>query len=291
MDELIDEANEDLKVMETAILAGIVAGLDEEFNRLLEEISAQLQSGQLLLEGSDMRALELIGPLDQADSDEFLDLFERLLQRSTTAGLALAGALSKPVVPSPLAVSIPAESLALEARRARGYLEQHGRSFTDTVTGLIGGGFLAGVAASEIVQQLRQRLQVVKSRVEVIVRTESLKAFNSAGRSYYVQNNVQLVVYYATPDDRTCPYCAAQAGRVFKLGAITVPRHPNCRCVLAPYATNQYESSAPYDRNRRNHRKEVLRYARSKGIQLDEGPAYFEQLRPLPTRKDGQSEV
>ena len=159
MDDLIDEANEDLKVMETAILAGIVAGLDEEFNRLLEEISAQLQSGQLLLEGSDMRALELIGPLAQADSDEFLDLFESLLQRSTTAGLALAGALSKPVVPSPLAVSIPAESLALEARRARGYLEQHGRSFTDTVTGLIGGGFLAGLAASEVVQQLRQRLQ------------------------------------------------------------------------------------------------------------------------------------
>ena len=84
MDELIDEANEDLKVMETAILAGIVAGLDEEFNRLLEEISAQLQSGQLLLEGSDMRALELIGPLDQADSDEFLDLFERLLQRNNS---------------------------------------------------------------------------------------------------------------------------------------------------------------------------------------------------------------
>ena len=138
------------------------------------------------------------------------------------------------VVSSPVAVAIPAESVALEARRARGYLEQHGRSFTGTVTGLISGGFLAGIAANEIADQLRQRLEVVKSRTEVLVRTESLKAFNSAGRSYYVQNNVQLVVYYATPDDRTCPYCAAQAGRVFKTGAITVPRHPQCRCVLAP---------------------------------------------------------
>ena len=289
MDELIDEANEELKVIENAILVAMLAGLDAEFNRLLEGIFAQLQSGQLLLEGTDMRALELIAPLDQTDSDGFLDLFERLLSRSTTAGLALAANLSEPVVSSPLAVSIPAESVALEARRARGYLEQHGKSFTDTVTGLISGGFLAGVAASEIVNQLRQRLEVVKSQSEVIVRTESLKSFNSAGRSYYVQNNVQLVVYYATPDDRTCPFCAAQAGRVFKLGAITVPRHPRCRCVLAPYATNQYESAAPYDRNRRNHRREVLSYARSKGIQLDEGPAYFEQLSPVATRKDGQT--
>ena len=154
---------------------------------------------------------------------------------------------------------------------------------------MISGGFLAGIAANEIADQLRQRLEVVKSRTEVLVRTESLKAFNSAGRSYYVQNNVQLVVYYATPDDRTCPYCAAQAGRVFKTGAITVPRHPQCRCVLAPYATKQYESAAPYDRNRRNHRREVLSYARDKGVQLNEGPAYFEQLSPVATRKDGQT--
>ena len=278
MEELIDDANERLKLEETAALLAIYAAIDAEFSRLLGRIYSQLQSGQLLLEGSDMRALELIAPLGQADSDELLKLFERLLSVSTTAGLTLAADLSAPVVSSPVAVAIPAESVALEARRARGYLEQHGRSFTGTVTGLISGGFLAGIAANEIADQLRQRLEVVKSRTEVLVRTESLKAFNSAGRSYYVQNNVQLVVYYATPDDRTCPYCAAQAGRVFKTGAITVPRHPQCRCVLAPYATNQYESAAPYDRNRRNHRREVLSYARDKGVQLNEGPAYFEQL-------------
>ena len=289
MEELIDDANERLKLEETAALLAIYAAIDAEFSRLLGRIYSQLQSGQLLLEGSDMRALELIAPLGQADSDELLKLFERLLSVSTTAGLTLAADLSAPVVSSPVAVAIPAESVALEARRARGYLEQHGRSFTGTVTGLISGGFLAGIAANEIADQLKQRLEVVKSRTEVLVRTESLKAFNSAGRSYYVQNNVQLVVYYATPDDRTCPYCAAQAGRVFKTGAITVPRHPQCRCVLAPYATNQYESVAPYDRNRRNHRREVLSYARDKGVQLNEGPAYFEQLSPVATRKDGQT--
>ena len=233
MEELIDDANERLKLEETAALLAIYAAIDAEFSRLLGRIYSQLQSGQLLLEGSDMRALELIAPLGQADSDELLKLFERLLSVSTTAGLTLAADLSAPVVSSPVAVAIPAESVALEARRARGYLEQHGRSFTGTVTGLISGGFLAGIAANEIADQLRQRLEVVKSRTEVLVRTESLKAFNSAGRSYYVQNNVQLVVYYATPDDRTCPYCAAQAGRVFKTGAITVPRHPQWRCVLA----------------------------------------------------------
>ena len=289
MEDLIDDMNEVLKDQETEIIAAIVALLEARFNRLLPRIYSQLQNGQLLLGGTDTTVTERIQPLSQGEKDEFLNLLERLLQQSTAAGLGLAAELSKPVVSSPLAVSISAATVDPAARRARGYLEQYGKSFSDTVSGLMTQGLVAGVAANELTELFRKRLEVVKSRTTVLVRTESLKAFNDASRSYYSQNGVQLVVYYATPDERTCPFCAAQAGRVFKLGAIHVPRHPQCRCVLAPYANNQYETSAPYDRNRRAHRAEVLRYAKSKGVQLKEGPAYFEQLGPIPTRKDGQS--
>jgi len=289
VEELIDEMNELLRDQETEIIAALIALLETEFNRLLPRIYSQLQSGPLLLGGIDTTVTELIPPLAQDATDQFLVQFERLLQQSTTAGLDLAAELSKPVISSPLAVSIPAGIVESAARRARGYLEQYGKSFSETVSVLMTSGFTAGVAASELADEFRKRLEVVKSRTVVLVRTESLKSFNDAARSYYSQNGVQLVVYYATPDERTCPFCAAQAGRVFKLGAIYVPRHPQCRCVLAPYANNQYETSGPYDRNRRAHRAEVLRYAKSKGVQLKEGPAYFEHLGPIPTRKDGQS--
>lgn len=289
MEDLIDDMNEVLRDQETEIIAAIVALLEAEFNRLLPRIYSQLQSGQLLLGGIDTTVTELIPSLSSSDTDDLLVQLERLLQQSTAAGLDQAAELSKPVVSSPVAVSISASTIESAARRARGYLEQYGTSFSETVSGLITQGFVAGVAVTELADVISKRLEVVKSRTAVLVRTESLKSFNDAARSYYSQNGVQLVIYYATPDERTCPFCAAQAGRVFKLGAIHVPRHPQCRCVLAPYANNQYETSSPYDRNRRAHRAEVLRYARSKGVQLKEGPAYFEQLGPIPTRKDGQS--
>ena len=44
----------------------------------------------------------------------------------------------------------------------------------------------------------------------------------------------------------------------------------------------------PFDKDRRKHRREVLSYARAKGIQPNEGPAFFELGSPLPIRTDAQ---
>ena len=289
MDELLDEYNELLREQEAAVIAAIVAILQRQSTRLLQRTYDQLQSGQfrLAVTGTD---LSLIDPLAPDQTDEILELFEQLLQGSTSLGLDLSAKLSEPVIDTPVAAAISAATVAAAARRSRGYLERHARSFAAAVAGGVASGLVKGESVAQLTREFESKFNLTKSRAEVIVRTESLRSYNDAVRAFYAQNGVQLVIYYAVPDDRTCPYCAAQAGRVFKLGAIRLPRHPQCRCSLAPYSTNQYETSPKYEAARRSHRNEVLRYAKDRGIQIDEGPAYFEQSQPLPARKDGKSE-
>jgi len=286
VEELIDKYNEILRERETAIAAGIAAALDGYFRDLQRRILTELQSDLSLLEGTSARELQLIPHLLPDATDELLETFEELLQQSTISGLALAGELSKPVVPSPVAASIPRSAVETQARRARRYLEQHSIAFSGTAAGIISQGIANQSNLAEIIEQLRARLKVVKARAEVIVRTESLLAAAFAATTYYSQNNIQLVVYYATEDDRVCPFCIAYAGKVFKLGAVKVPRHPNCRCYLAPYSADPFGKNAPFDKDRRRHRRQVLSYARSKGVLPNEGPAFFELGSPLPIKTD-----
>lgn len=45
-------------------------------------------------------------------------------------------------------------------------------------------------------------------------------------------------------DSRTCQYCRADNGKVFKRGEEpTLPRHPNCRCVYIPVVSDTFEDN------------------------------------------------
>lgn len=259
--------------------------LDRAFNRLLRRTYGQLRSGQFQTAERNARVLELIPPLVPDQADEYLSAFQRLLSRSTGFGLDLAAQLSKSVTSSQVGVTVPAEAVIAAARTARGYLERHGTTFSTAAAEVLAQGIAEGRPTEEMTKDLQRRLKVTKSRAEVIVRTESLRAHNDAANAYYTQNGIDLVMYYATSDDRSCPYCTAHAGNVFKRNAIRVPRHPRCRCYLAPYSENTTDIDPAYDKMRRKHREEVLRYARGKGVDLSYGPSTFEDLAPLPTRE------
>ena len=285
MEELIEAYNTALKNQEQDTINIVNKALDKSFNRLLRRTYAQLRSGQFQTAERNARVLELIPPLRPDQSDEYLKQFRRLLSRSTTFGLDLAGQLSKSVTQSQVSVTVPVEAVTAAARQARGYLEKHGRTFSTTAAEVLAQG-IAEVRPTELItKDLRNRLKVTKNRAEVIVRTESLRAHNEASRNYYAQNGIELVMYFATSDDRTCNVCTAQAGNVFKRNAITVPRHPRCRCYLAPYSDDVFEIDPEYDEMRKKHRKEVVSYARSKGVDLSYGPASFETFGPNPTRE------
>jgi SPP1 gp7 family putative phage head morphogenesis protein len=285
VDDLIESFNTALKNEEQQVVNIVNKSLDKAFSRLLRRTYGQLRSGQFQTAERNARVLELIPPLLPDQSDEYLIAFRRLLTRSTGFGLDLAAQLSKSVKDSQVAVSVPAEAITAAARTARGYLATHGTTFSTAAAEVITQGIAEGRPTDEMTKDLQRRLKMTKNRAEVIVRTESLRAHNEAAGAYYTRNGIDLVMYYATSDDRSCPYCVAHAGNVFKRNAIKVPRHPRCRCYLAPYSDNAWEIDESYDKKRRNHREEVLRYARGKGVDLSYGPSTFEELAPVPARE------
>lgn len=288
MEELIEENNDLLEEEELAAIAAIIALLDQGLNRLARQLFAQLESGPSLLASTEELLHELIPvePLDVAD-DPVLQSVEKLLQRSTVLGLDLAAELSKPLVTAPVAAGISAAIIQSAAVRARGYIGLQARSFSESVAEAINTGLIDGGTVKDLTTDLKRRLKVTNARVATIIRTEASKARSEAVFTYYAQQGIDLVWYYVALGERTCQHCAAQAGKVFKRGAIRVLRHHNCHCSLLAYKLNESDKKSPVDTFRLSHRKRVLSYAKAKGIQLNEGPAAFDTSRPIPYGRNG----
>ena len=194
MEELIEEYNELLRERETAIAAGIAAALDRYFRNLQTRILTELQSDLSLLEGTAARELELIPHLLPDESDELLQTFQDLLQQSTTTGLALAAELSKPVVSSPVAVTIPKAAVASQARVARRYLEEHSNIFYSS------GNHCSGLSSVKRVLRSKEKLKTLKAALWIVWNLRRQKCDQFLRSKQY-----QSCRLYAT-SDRTCAF-------------------------------------------------------------------------------------
>ncbi|MBE9172877.1 minor capsid protein [Cyanobium sp. LEGE 06143] len=200
-------------------------------------------------------ARQLQALLPQAAPDEpdlYEKGFEKLLRESTKLGTALGESLlpqggGGPRV-SALAVGVPLESAVAMARESRRYLQRHGEEFANTAAELLTSGILEGRSNQEIERVLRSRLDVVKNAAEVIVRTESIRAYSAARHDRFKAAGIDYVQYWATADDRTCPICRPRAGLKYRVGELQLPVHPRCRCTSTPWV----------EKIARAHRKEVL---------------------------------
>jgi SPP1 gp7 family putative phage head morphogenesis protein len=181
-------------------------------------------------------------------------------------------------------VSIPLEATTAAAAQARGYLRRHGETFASTSAEVVAQGIAEGRPLNTMVQDMRTRLSVVKSRADAIVRTEALRAYNDASNQYYAAQGIDLAMWYATSDDRTCPLCAPRAATLYKRSEARVPCHPRCRCYLAPWDEDIAAMDPNYAAQRKRHSKEVsTSLARSNIIPLSlNKAAVFEQLAPTP---------
>ena len=99
-------------------------------------------------------------------------------------------------------------------------------------------------AAQRAIDRYRQRL--LRSRAEVIARTEVLTSMNQGQQEAWIEakNRGEIGAglvkrWIVTPDDRLCPYCAplhgqqVQVDQPFKTpygDKMTPPAHPQCRC-------------------------------------------------------------
>jgi len=73
--------------------------------------------------------------------------------------------------------------------------------------------------------------KTAQTRVEVITRTETLRAFGQGRNKFYDRIGVRRVVWVTAGDERTCPECGPLDGKEFPIDqAPPIPKHPQCRC-------------------------------------------------------------
>ena len=132
---------------------------------------------------------------------------------------------------------LPPERRAIDKIAARNLMEIKGMS--DELAKRTSRSLVEGFEKSETINQLTRRVKDVTdfgtNRAEMIARTETMRAVNSAARDRYQQAGVEKVEWLTAWDDRVCPECEDLHGEIFDLGdAPDLPVHPNCRCTLAP---------------------------------------------------------
>jgi len=74
--------------------------------------------------------------------------------------------------------------------------------------------------------------KTAQNRIEVIARTEMMRAYNQGRVHLYKSMNVEKVIWYTAMDERVCPVCGPLNGQEFELDQIPpIPAHPQCRCL------------------------------------------------------------
>ena len=75
---------------------------------------------------------------------------------------------------------------------------------------------------------LQNNLELTKSRAQMVARTEMAAAMVEGTKLRYEAEGIQQVQWQAVGSSRTCGYCAPRHGKVYRLGEVVCPAHPNC---------------------------------------------------------------
>lgn len=285
--DIVEEYNLILKREEDRTLKVLDKVLDKSFNRVVRRIRVWLRTQNAPKTERDIAILrelrQLVTAVHPGRTDEYDRLFTDVLGKAQVAGVDVADALVGQMAGNRprIDVSIPLEATVAAAKQSHGYLRKHGERFAETTAEIVASGIAEGRSGDRIVSDMRDRLGVVKSRAEVIVRTETLRAYNEASNNYYAQNGIEQVLYYATADDRSCPICAPRGGKIYKRTSIRVPVHPRCRCFLSPWDPDIAAIDPDYRKAGERHQKEMEVVNTIEPVNLSRA-GVFEQFAPIP---------
>ncbi len=270
---LIQEYDRALQRVENEAIARINAALEESFRVLADrlkrtyqrELAALQRDPTTMNERAPERAAEVLkrlrGLLERLNPGRqrvYRRIFRDLLTEATALGLEFAERLTAQswVSPDPFiaaSVSIPIDAVAEAALSARRYLgDAYGTELSNRITNAVQVGLATGAGVPEIARSLKTIGGIVSNRAEMIARTESVQAANRALLTGYEANGVDLLIYWATEDERTCPYCGPRAGCLYRLADLkrgadgfAVLLHPRCRCSFS--ATSLFSIAADPD--------------------------------------------
>lgn len=198
---------------------------------LLEQLEAYLDALNLGATGSGVPAS--MRQLITQGHQHGLSTAQTLLQAfgETTAGLAAATAV------------IDLRAVEAATRNAAARLTAASEQAIAQVRQEVVNSLVRGEGNAKLARRIREVLRGdgrtpdagLYARARTIARTELATAKTEASDQRYAEVGVEMVQWFATLDERTCRYCGARHGNVYKLGDATTPAHPNCRCWLAPF--------------------------------------------------------
>lgn len=105
---------------------------------------------------------------------------------------------------------------------------------------------ILGEGIPQITDRINKGIDTARYNAERVARTETKRVTYCAHDDVYKDTGVEELRYRCANggDRRTCQYCRADNGKVFKRGEEpTLPRHPNCRCVYIPVVSDTFEDN------------------------------------------------
>lgn len=105
---------------------------------------------------------------------------------------------------------------------------------------------ILGEGIPQITDRINKGIDTARYNAERVARTETKRVTYCAHDDVYKDTGVEELRYRCANggDSRTCQYCRADNGKVFKRGEEpTLPRHPNCRCVYTPVVSDTFEDN------------------------------------------------
>jgi SPP1 gp7 family putative phage head morphogenesis protein len=123
------------------------------------------------------------------------------------------------------------------------------RELSDGIKRTILSGIATGKGSDDIVRDLGKVIEDKESfrnagskvfskaqcRMEMIARTEVLRAHNQGRIKFHQQVGVQKLEWMTMEDERTCPVCGGLDGKQFDIDKFpNIPAHPHCRCLALP---------------------------------------------------------
>ena len=128
------------------------------------------------------------------------------------------------------------EAMDLLERNGLKLVKNVGEDVKKEMSRVITTGYNEGWGIDKIGRVLREEaMSMSVHRSNLIARTETIRAYNSAASNQYKRYGVEFYEWIAAASERTCPECMDLDGNVFKLNEGPLPPvHPACRCSIAP---------------------------------------------------------
>lgn len=124
-------------------------------------------------------------------------------------------------------------------------------------------------------------------QAETIARTELMSSLEIAQQEAMWEAGIDMAVWIATPDERTCEFCASRSGEAYALDDLILPAHPRCRCTSTPIKREWLEAGYVDVAALRAHQADVraeYELAHGKDARYTNRPSPFEGAAGLEQR-------